>query len=139
MERRTLTVTTWMADYLGADWPGCAQVYKLERERRVGDKREFEVVFGITSLPRDRADARELLRLNRAHWGIENGLHGRRDGTLREDAGRIRKGAAAQVLAIVRNVAIYLSRRMRKTSLAAATRHYMCHPEKSIEALSTPI
>jgi hypothetical protein len=132
-------VTTWLAAYLGTDWPGCAQVFRLERERRIGAVVEREVIFGITSLPRERAGARELLRWTRAHWGIENGLHGRRDGTLREDAGRARKGAAAQVGAILRNLVVYLRRDSGKASLAAATRHHMCHPEKSIELLSMPI
>ncbi len=65
----------------------------LRRERRRGGEVEIETLFGITSLPRGRAGARELLTLARAHWGIENGLHGRRDGTLREDASRVRQGA----------------------------------------------
>lgn len=130
-------MTTWLTDYLAPDWPGCAQVYRLERERRSGDKVETEVIFGITSLPRERAGAAELLRLIRAHWGIENGLHGRRDGTLREDASRVRRGAASQVMAALRNLVIHMRPQSGKASLAAATRYHMCHPEKSLELLST--
>ncbi len=70
---------------------------------------------------------------------IEDGLHGRRDGTLREDASRVRTGAAPQVTAVLRNLVIFLSPYSGRRSLAAATRHHMCHPEKSIELLSTPI
>lgn len=95
------------------------------------------MVFGITSLPRERAGAAELSRLIRAHWGIENGLHGRRDGTLREDASRVRRGAASQVMAVLRNLVIYLRPRSGRPSLAAATRYHMCHPEKSLEILSS--
>jgi hypothetical protein len=135
---RSLEVTTWLAGYLGPDWPGCAQVFRLERERRAGGEAEREVVYGITSLPRERAGAPELLRLARAHWGIENGLHNRRDGVLREDAGRARRGAGPQVTAIIRNIVISLRRLSGKPSLAAATRHQMCHPEKSLELLSIP-
>jgi len=130
-------VTTWLADYLAPDWPGCAQVYRLERERRAGGQVESEVIFGITSLPREKAGAGELLRLIRAHWGIENGLHGRRDGTLREDASRVRRGAASQVMAALRNLVIYVRPQSGRPSLAAATRYHMCHPEKSLELLST--
>ena len=97
------------------------------------------MVLGITSLPRERAGAKALLGLTRGHWGIENGLHGVRDGTLREDASRIRKGSATQVMAIVRNIVIFLFKRSGHTNAAAATRHYVCHPEKSLEVLSTPI
>jgi hypothetical protein len=111
----------------------------LERERRTGEKVEHEVVYGIASLPRERAGAAKLLAFTREHWGIENGLHGRRDGTLREDASRVRKGAGAQVMAVLRNLVIYLCSFVDRPSLAAATRHLMCHPEKAVELVSTPI
>lgn len=130
-------MTTWLAEYLAPDWPGCAQVFRLERERRSGGEVEREVTFGITSLPRERAGAAELSRLIRAHWGIENGLHGRRDGTLREDASRVRRGTASQVMAALRNLVIYLRPRSGRPTLAAATRYHMCHPEKSLELLSS--
>ncbi len=100
---------------------------------------ETEVVHGIASLPRERADARELLQLTRCHWGIENGPHGVRDGTLREDASRIRKGSGPEVMAAFRNIVIFLFKRLGHKSAAAATRHYVCHPQKSLELLSTPI
>ena len=53
-----------------------------------------------------------MLELTRGHWGIENGLHGVRDGTLREDASRIRKGSATQVMAILRNIVIFVFKRL---------------------------
>ena len=139
IEKRTLEVTTWLDEYLGDDWPGCRQVFRLERERRIGEEVEHEVVLGIASLPRERAGAAALLEYVRAHWGIENGLHGRRDGTLKEDAGRVRKGAAAQVMAVLRNLVIYLCSFVDQPGLAAATRHFMCHPEEAVELVSTPI
>jgi hypothetical protein len=48
------------------------QVFEVERVRVVGNKTSVEVVHGITSLGRDRADAARLLGLVRGHWGIEN-------------------------------------------------------------------
>jgi len=139
MEKRSIEVTSSLGEYLGPDWPGCERVYRLRRERRRGEKIEVEVVLGIASLPRERAGAGALLALTRGHWGIENNLHGVRDGTLREDASRIRKGAAAQVMAIVRNIVVFLFHRQGYDSAAAATRHYVCHPEETLELLSTPI
>ncbi|MGC1719279.1 MAG: hypothetical protein WA746_09845 [Isosphaeraceae bacterium] len=56
-----------MAESLRADWPGCARVFRLTRERKTGEKVEPEVVHGIASLPRERAGARELLNLTRGH------------------------------------------------------------------------
>jgi hypothetical protein len=139
IEKRSIEVTSSLAEYLGSDWPGCAQVYRLTRVRKTGEKVETEVVLGITSLPQERAGAKELLGLTRGHWGIENGLHGVRDGTLREDASRIRRGSATQVMAIVRNIVIFIFNRQGYTSAAAATRHYVCHPHETLEILSTPI
>jgi predicted transposase YbfD/YdcC len=106
--------------------------------RKTGEEVETEVVLGITSLPGERAGAKALLGLVRGHWGIENGLHGVRDGTLREDASRIRKGAATETMAILRNLAIFLFKRWGHKGAAAATRYYVCHPEKALEVLSTP-
>jgi hypothetical protein len=101
IETRTIEVTASLAEYLGSDWPGGAQVFRLTRVRKAGGKVEAEVVLGITSLPGERAGARDLLGPTRGHWGIENGLHGVRDGTLREDASRIRRGSATQVMAVI--------------------------------------
>jgi predicted transposase YbfD/YdcC len=131
-------VTSSLAEYLGADWPGCAQIFRLRRVRKTGEKVETEEIVGITSLPRERAGAKALLGMIRGHWGIENGLHGVRDGTLREDASRIRRGSAPEVMAALRNVLVFVFKRLGHTSAAAATRHYVCHPEKAIDVLSSP-
>jgi predicted transposase YbfD/YdcC len=139
IEKRTIEVTSSLAEYLESDWPGCAQVFRLTRERRIGAEAETEVVFGITSLTREQAGPKRLLELIRGHWGIENGLHGVRDGTLGEDASRVRKGSAAEVMAAVRNIAIFVFHRLGHKSAAAATRHYVCHPEASLKVLSIPI
>jgi hypothetical protein len=80
-----------------------------------------EVVYGITSLCHKRADANRLLGLTRAHWGIENGSHHRRDVTLGEDASRIRKGSAPQVMAALRSAVIHVAQEVAPT-LAAAVR-----------------
>ena len=119
---RAITTTTRVNDDLTA-WPGVAQVFRVERERRAKGVTTVEVVYGITSLGRDRADAARLLGLVRSHRGIENELHHVRDVTFREDACRVRSGAAPRVLASLRNVAVYLLDRMDGVpSIAAATR-----------------
>ena len=53
-----------------------------------------EVRYGVTSLPPQSADAKQRLAIARAAWGIENGLHYRRDVTLQEDASQLRRGYA---------------------------------------------
>jgi hypothetical protein len=132
-------LTASLAEYLQPDWAGCARVFRLTRERRIGGKIESQVILGITSLDRGRAGPKRLLDFAREHWGIENGLHGVRDWTLGEDASRIRKGSAAEVMAALRNVVVFLFHRFGHKSAAAATRHYVCHPEESLKLFSFPI
>lgn len=128
-----------MAEYLGSDWPGIEQVFRLTRERKTKGEVEGEVIYGIASRPRERCTAKDLLGQTRGHWGIENGLHHVRDVTLREDASRIRSGAAPQVMAILRNIVVFVFKRFGHKNAATATRHYVCHHEKAAEVLSTPI
>lgn len=104
------------------DWAGLRQGFELVRERTVGGQTTVEVVHGITSLAPDQADAARLLELTRRHWSIENGLHYRRDVTLGEDASRVRKGAAPQVMAALRNSVIHVLSGAVAPSLAAAVR-----------------
>jgi hypothetical protein len=95
-----------------------------------------EVVYGLTSLPATAASAAELLRLHRAHWGIENGLHHRRDVTFHEDATRLTKGNAGRVMATLNNLSIGLLRRAGYTNLAAARRHCAADLSLSLTLLS---
>jgi predicted transposase YbfD/YdcC len=95
-------------------------------------KTEAEVVYGITSLGRDRADALALLGRVRGHWGIENGLHYVRDETLGEDRCRVRKGHGAQVLAALRNACVHLLEGVPASSKAAATRRLAAHPKEAL-------
>lgn len=83
-----------------------------------------EVVYGITSLSREQADAARLLELNRGHWGIENRLHWVRDETFGEDRSRIRTNHGPQQLAIARNAAIAICRVHNYQEIAAARREF---------------
>ncbi len=130
-----MTSTTLVNDYL--NWPDVGQVFELERVRVVGGKTSVEVVYGITSLKRERADAARLLGLARGHWGIENGLHLVRDVTLGEDACRVRTGSAPQLLAALRNAVVHLLEGVKAASKAAATRHFAAHPFKALSLLLT--
>jgi hypothetical protein len=56
--------------------------------------------YGVTTLTREEANPDRLLQVGRAHWGIENGLHYRRDETLREDRYRL-KGQGAHAMAVI--------------------------------------
>ena len=137
LERRTMTTTTWLNEYLGS-WPGVAQVFRLERRRKVKGREDVDVVCGITSLSSLAADAWALLGYTRAHWGIENGLHHTRDVTLGEDRCRVRRGRAPRALASLRNVAVYLLRNANYRTVAAATRAMVAQPERALALLNHP-
>jgi predicted transposase YbfD/YdcC len=138
IEKRTLTSSTLLKDYL--DWPHAAQVFQLERQVWDLDKKPLraQVVYGLTSLSAAHADPARLLELTRGYWGIENGLHYRRDVTLREDATRTRNARQAEVVAILNNwlVGVVLqqgwhnlaeAQRFYAANLAASLRLTLCH------------
>ena len=118
--KRTLRTTTNLTKH--QDWRGLKQGFELVRERTEKGKKTVEVVHGITSLPPERADAKRLLELTQGHWGIENGLHYRRDVTLAEDASRIRKGVAPQIMAALRSSVIHVLSEVAAPNLALAVR-----------------
>lgn len=109
-----------MAKHL--DWPGVAQVCRLERWRRLRGQETHDVAYAITSVPRHLADAAQLLASQRGHWGIENRSHYVRDVTFGEDASQIEKGHAPQILASLRNGLIAALRAEGVTNIAAALR-----------------
>lgn len=122
LERRTLTL---MVDEQGfLDWPGVCQVFKLERyaQHLKTGKESTEVVFGITSRTPEKASAMQLLQWTRQYWGIENGLHYRRDVTLREDATRISEPPLAKAISAINNFVVGLSQKLGYSNLASARR-----------------
>jgi len=122
LEQRRLTA---MSDETGfIDWPGLQQVFKLERKVTflATEKVTVETVYGITSLSPGNGSARQLLEWTQNHWGIENGLHYRRDVTLLEDATRMSNPKQAEVMAILNNFVIGLTSKLGFTSLAHAQR-----------------
>lgn len=137
LETRTLTSSAMLADYL--DWPGLQQVFRVEVERTTvivaTGERRHEVVYGLTSLSRTEANARQLLEYNRGHWGIENGLHHRRDATLHEDALRAKSTRFAQVIAAINNLVIGLALHYGIQNLAQARRQWAAHPDEALALL----
>lgn len=123
-EARTITTSSLLNEYL--TWPGVAQVFKLERRAvnlSTGEVRH-EVVYGVTSLSADQAPPERLMRLIRQYWGIENGLHYRRDKSLHEDATRMHNANQAQNLAALNNLIIGLLLAQGWRSLPEARRYY---------------
>jgi predicted transposase YbfD/YdcC len=123
-EQRQLTASRELTAY--SDWPHLAQVFQLVRRRTDGRSgaSEQEVVYGLTSLPAAQASPGQVLALTQQYWGIENGLHRRRDVTFQEDHIRLTQGQAGHVLASLTNLVIGLLRHAGETNLAAARRRY---------------
>ncbi len=133
LECRTLQVSSILRGYL--EWPHAEQVFRVERRtRRMSDgKVTQEVRYGITSLTAQEASPRRLLRLVRKHWQIENGLHYRRDETLREDRCRLRRGQAPQVMAIINNLVLGLLRRRGIKNVPQARRYFAAYLSEAIQ------
>ena len=108
IEKRVLTASSDLNDYL--DWPHVQQVFRLERRFEYVNqgKTTCETVYGITSLRPDQASPQRLLEIVRTHWNIENGLHYRRDETLREDWCHLRLGHTQRMMAAVNNLVLNL-------------------------------
>lgn len=122
LETRQLTCMDDETDFL--DWPGVEQVFQLQHnvvDCRTGATSQ-DVRYGITSLEADRCSAKQLLDLIQAYWGIENGLHYRRDVTLLEDATRIARPRLAEAISIINNFVIGLTSKLGFSNLASARR-----------------
>lgn len=86
------------------------------------------MVYGLTSLPPDKASPTRLLKCIRQYWGIESGLHYRRDVTLHEDAKRLTVGSSGQIMAILNNLILHLTLDRGKGNLAKALRRFDAKP-----------
>jgi predicted transposase YbfD/YdcC len=141
IETRTITTSEMLNLY--SAWPGLAQVYRLERHfqwRRNARcyRTSHEVEFGITSLTRQEASPLQLLQIRRAHWGIETGLHYRRDFTLNEDATRMTTGDMGKVMASLNNLVLALIRQADFQNAAQARRWFAAHLSETFALLTTP-
>lgn len=82
-------------------FPFAAQAAKLDR---LTSKRKPEQVVLLTSRPPEIFDALEWLKLNRASWGIESGLHQRLDVSHLDDLSRVRKPASMLFMGMFRRI-----------------------------------
>ena len=139
IEKRTLMVSSMLNDYL--DWPYVAQVFRLEKTiwhpKHKGKTRE--IVYGLTSLPAEKASPEKLLSLIRQYWGIEAGLHFRRDVTLHEDATRLTVGKSGHNMAILNNLVIGLCLQLGFQNLAKARRLFCAQPRKALDLILSDV
>lgn len=86
-----------------ADWANLATIIMVVRTRLIDGQETGEVSYFLSSLP---AKIKNLAKLIRQHWSIENQLHWVLDVTFAEDASRIRKENSPQSSAMLRRLAV---------------------------------
>ena len=125
---RTLTASTLLNDC--THWPGLAQVYEYQskRENTKTGETTYQTQYGITSLTPEDASAKDLLKLRREHWTIENKVHWIRDVVLGEDASQARTGNLPHVMAALRNTALSVLRFDGRTKIAETLRFFASKP-----------
>lgn len=135
IEERTLTTSSLLNDYL--DWPHLGQVFKLERRFTYLSTGlvETEVQYGLTSLTAQKAHPKRLLKVIRSEWGIENGLHYRRDVTFEEDLTRMTDKRLGRVMATINNLVISLLNSQGFTNHAHARRVFNASPAKALSLI----
>lgn len=135
LEKRTILTSTLLNEYLD-DWPGLAQVFRIETLvwYAQGNRYTRAIRYGFTSLWPHLAGPERILTLVREYWGIESGLHYRRDVTLQEDATRLTVGQAGHTMAVFNNLAIGLCLTQQQ-NVASARRWFDAHPRKALDLL----
>ena len=135
LETREIWTSTQMNEFFAKDWAGIAQVYMIKRTVKEKGEERTETVYGITDLPRKKANAERILQLNRSHWAIENRLHHRRDVTLGEDASQVRTKGAPEVLAALNGGLLALMDFLGVTNVAERMRYFCAYPHKALQLL----
>jgi len=134
LEERKITVSSQLKDYF--QWPYLEQVFMLDRHytsTKTGETNQ-QARYGFTSLSRNKITPDKLLEMTRSYWGIENGLHYRRDATLNEDRTRMTNGNLAQAMACINNLVIgLLIGKLKYRYLPDARRFFDAHPAKAFD------
>ena len=115
------------------------QVFRLDRRTQCVKTGVVtnETGYGITSLSPERAGPQQLLSLARGHWNIENGLHYRRDETLREDWCHLRLGHAQRMMAAINNLVLGLLRRRGVKNVPQQRRRYAARWDEALKLITS--
>ena len=136
IEQRRLWASADLNDYL--DWPCVQGVFRLDRHTQCVKTGVVtsETVYGITSLSPEQASPQQLLSLARGHWNIENGLHYRRDETLREDWCHLRFGHTQRMMAAINNLVLGLLLRRGVKNVPQQRRRYAAHWNEALKLIT---
>jgi len=90
-------------------WPGLKSLVRVQRIRQIGHQRtEKETGYYLSSLS---LPAKELGRIVRDHWSVENSLHWVLDRVFRDDECRVRTAHAPANFTTIKHMALNLLRR----------------------------
>jgi len=104
-----------------ANWKNLRTIAMIVSEREEGGTKTVKTRYFISSLAND---AKQLMSVKRAHWGIENGLHWCLDIAFAEDHCRVRKDHGPENLAVLRHMAINLLKQEKSARVGIkAKRH----------------
>lgn len=129
IERRTAVSEL---DAGSSNFPHARQAVRAERT--VTDKKTGTVTEGVrqyvSSIAPGERPPRQMARLVRGHWTVENNIHWLRDAVGREDACRLRHPGAACALALLRTALLAPVRAAGHESLTQF--HESCAENKAI-------
>lgn len=107
------------APLLKIKWKGLQSLIKIKSLIEKNGKSYLETRYYISSL---KANAEKIANTIREHWGVENELHWCLDVGFNEDHCRVRKGNAAQNLAIIRHYALNMLKKERTSKVGIKTK-----------------
>jgi predicted transposase YbfD/YdcC len=112
----------WAGTILRDRWPQAKTAVIVEARRTTNRDHSFAVRYYVSSR---EAEAEQMGRIIRGHWGVENSVHWVLDMVFNDDRSRARVGHAAENLALLRRLALNLIRQhpLRKTSLRNRRNH----------------
>jgi predicted transposase YbfD/YdcC len=133
LEERLIRVASELVGY--SSWPYLAQVFEYTRTWTSKGVTKQQVRYGISSLPAEASNTARLAALKRGHLQVENALHYVKDVVLGEDASQTHVGNAADVFAMLHNIAICLLRRDGHRDIATQLWRYSSCPHEALALL----
>ncbi|GAC1636829.1 MAG: ISAs1 family transposase [Ktedonobacteraceae bacterium] len=70
LEKRTVTTSVDLRDWFAKEWSAIEQVFRVERTVTRRGQTSHEIVYGITSLSPQEANAAKIAEFVRGHWAI---------------------------------------------------------------------
>jgi predicted transposase YbfD/YdcC len=84
------------------EWAGLKRLIRVERYVYKKEKISHETAYYMSDVVSNKA---KWFAIHiRSHWGIENRLHWVKDVVMKEDASKIKTGAAPENISIIRNI-----------------------------------